>query len=85
MKYDEFKRHVGKAGLTLAGFADLLNMNRASLSNYNKVGKVPDNLAVIAVLLGGMADAGLDFRSSISKVGIERKKERGAGFERADK
>ncbi|WP_210168020.1 hypothetical protein [Chelatococcus sp. CO-6] len=39
MTYDEFQRHVGKAGLTLKDFAKLVRMNRVSISNLAKKGK----------------------------------------------
>ncbi len=81
MNYDEFKRQLGKAGLTLREFAALLNMNSASVSNYSTAVKVPDQLAVIAVLMAEMADVGMDFRPAVAKVGIERKRGRGAGFD----
>jgi len=38
MNYDEFKRHVGKAGLTLTDLAALLNMNKGSITNYGIAG-----------------------------------------------
>lgn len=80
MTYDEFQRQIGKAGLNLRQFADLVKMNRISLSNYGKQGQVPSHLAVIAVLLGEMAERKIDFRSILSNVEIARKKPRGAGI-----
>ncbi len=80
MTYDEFKRQVGRAGLTIKEFASLLNMSRSSVTNYAQVGAVPTHLAVIVVLLGEMTDAGLDFRSAIERLCLERKKGRGASF-----
>lgn len=79
MTYTEFLRHIGKAGLTIRGFADLIKMNRVSLSNCSKKGKVPSHLAIIAVLMGEMADNGLDFRVILGRVDITPKKPRGAG------
>ncbi|KVA13239.1 DNA-binding protein [Burkholderia ubonensis] len=79
MTYIEFQRHVGKAGLTLKSFAELVRMNRISLSNYAKHGEVPSHLAVIAALLGEMADQGIDYRAVLTKIDIAQKKPRGAG------
>lgn len=81
MDYDEFQRHIGKAGLTLQQFANLLQMNHVSLSNYRKKGKVPMHLAVISVLLGEMVDNGIDYRKALAKIAITPKKPRGAGVE----
>lgn len=79
MTYDEFHRHIGKAGLTLKEFAKLNRMNRVSLSNLAKKGEVPSHLAVIAALLGEMKDKGMDFREVLSRIDITPKKARGAG------
>ena len=79
MTYVEFQRHVGKAGLTIKAFAELIRMNRISLSNYAKQGEVPSHLAVIAALLGEMADRGIDYRAVLSRIDIAPKKPRGAG------
>jgi len=79
MTYEEFKRHVGKAGLTIRAFADLLKLNPASISNYAKTGEVPSHLAVIIVLLSELAEHKIDFREVLSKADIAPKKARGAG------
>jgi len=73
MKYDEFLRNVGKAGLTLCEFADLMKMNRISLSNYSKKAEVPSHLAVIATLMGILADNDINFAGSIDKIRITPK------------
>ena len=77
MTYDEFQRQVGKAGLTIREFADLVKMHRNSVTNYAKLGEVPSHLAVIAALLGAMADKKVDFRSILDSIEIEPKKPRG--------
>jgi len=79
MNYDEFHRHVGKAGLTLKEFAALISMNRVSLSNLAKKDEVPTHLGVIAALLGEMKDKGVDFQGVLSRIDIAPKKPRGAG------
>ncbi len=68
MDYNEFQRHIGKAGLKLKEFADLMQMNNTSLSNYRKKGEVPRHLAIIAVLIGDMADCGKDYRALIARI-----------------
>lgn len=55
-------------------------MNRISLSNYGKKGEVPSHLAVIAALLGEMAERKIDYREVISRIDITPKKPRGAGI-----
>ena len=80
MTYEEFQRLLGKAGLNIREFADLVKMNKNSVTNYAKQGVVPSHLAVIAALLGDMAEHHLDFRHTLSQVNIESKKPRGASF-----
>ena len=79
MTYDEFQRHIGKAGLKLNQFADLIKMNRVSLSNLAKKGEVPSHLAVIAALMGEMVDNGLTL-NILNRIDIAPKKPRGAGI-----
>jgi hypothetical protein len=79
MTYDEFKRHVGKAGLTIKEFAELIKLKPASVSNYAKSGEVPSHLSIIAVLLAEFAEHKIDFREILEHVEITGKKPRGAG------
>ena len=79
MTYDEFLRQIGKAGLNLREFAELVKMNRISLSNNKKKGEVPSHLAVISTLLGEMAERQIDFRAVLARIDIAPKKPRGSG------
>lgn len=55
-------------------------MNRASLSNLAKKDEVPAHLAIIATLLGEMAEQRIDFRHALSRIDIKPKKPRGASL-----
>ncbi|MEP7043729.1 MAG: hypothetical protein ABI843_11745 [Dokdonella sp.] len=66
----------------MAAFAKLLNMNRVSLSNYSKHECMPSHLAIIAVLMGEMADHGVDFQSPIQKIDPIAKRPRGSAAHR---
>lgn len=79
MNYEEFRRQLGKAGLTAKDFAELVKLNRNSITNYAKTGEVPSHLAVIAALLGEMAEHKIDFRNVLSRIEITPNKPRGAG------
>lgn len=79
MDYEEFRRQLGKAGLTAKDFAELVKLNRNSITNYAKVGVVPSHLAIIAALLGEMAEHKIDFRIALSRIDITANKPRGAG------
>ena len=77
MTYDEFRSHIGKAGVTTSEFAQLTKMNRNSVTNCSQRGSVPSHLAVIAALLGEMNENKLDFRRILSKIEIKPKQARG--------
>jgi hypothetical protein len=79
MTYGEFQRQLGKAGLNNREFAELIQMNRNSLTNYAQSGEVPAHLAVISTLLGEMAERKIDYVALLSGIEIKRKKPRGAG------
>ena len=79
MTYDEFLAELGKAGLSVRAFADVIGMNPNSVSNYAKAGEVPRHLALIAVLLAEMNVQGVDSQPAIERVSTNRKKPRGRG------
>ena len=79
MSYDEFKRQVGKAGLTIRSFAELMKLNPASVSNYAKHGEVPSHFAIIVVLLSELAERKVDYKGVLAKADIVKKKPRGVG------
>lgn len=78
MDYIEFRRHLGKAGLTTKDFADLVKLNCNSITNYAKDGVVPSHWAIVALLMGEMADNGLDFKEALDGIEIEPNKVRGS-------
>ena len=80
MTYEEFQRQLGKAHLTIREFSELVKMSRISVSNYSKKGRVPSHLAIIACLLGEMAERKIDYRDVLSRIDILPKKARGAGM-----
>lgn len=75
MEYEEFRRHLGKAGLTNIEFAEIVKLNRNTLSNFRRYG-VPKYWAIIAVLMGVMADNAIDFKGPMSRIKIDMKKAR---------
>jgi 23S rRNA maturation-related 3'-5' exoribonuclease YhaM len=83
MSYEEFRRHIGKAGLQMKDFASLINMTPTALSAYSKKGEVPTHLAIIAVLLGELADNQIDYKQALSKVTLSPKKPRGISLKKA--
>lgn len=80
MTYDEFRRQLGKAGLSAKGFAELIKQNPNSITNYAALGEVPPHMAIIAALMADMADHELDFRASLNRIHFEAAKPRGSAI-----
>jgi hypothetical protein len=77
MSYEDFLGELGKAGLSVRGFADLLGMNANSISNNAKRGEVPSHLAIIAALLATLHGHGIAYQPILSRLGPRKKKPRG--------
>lgn len=77
MDYKEFRRQLGKAGLTNKSFAELVKINPNSVTNYKKDGDVPSHWAIVALLMGVLADNKIDFKEALSEIEIEPNKVRG--------
>jgi hypothetical protein len=70
VEYAEFRRHLGKAGLSINEFAALVDVRPSSVSNYSKKPAVPRIYAIAAVLLGDAADRQIPFRDVLMRYGI---------------
>ncbi|MFC6841877.1 hypothetical protein ACFQGW_20945 [Xanthomonas theicola] len=79
MSYSDFLVELQKIGLSVRAFAGLVGMNPNSLSNYARLGELPTHIALIAVLVVGLAERGGDYRQIMSKVAITPKRPRGNG------
>lgn len=78
MTYGDFLAELGKAQLTVKAFADLISMNRNSVSNYAASGEVPKHLALIAALLAEMSIQKLPYSHVVARADIAPKRSRGA-------
>ena len=78
MNYDTFLAELSQAGLTVRAFAELIGMNKNSVSNYASIGRVPSHLAVIVVLLAELKGCGIGFERVLAKINRTPKKPRGA-------
>jgi hypothetical protein len=77
MDYKEFRRQLGKAGLTNKSFAELVKINPNSVTNYKKDGDVPSHWAIVALLMGVLADNKIEFKDALNGIEIEPNKVRG--------
>lgn len=80
MDYEEFRRHLGKAGLTNKAFAELLSINEKSITNMAQKPEIPNHYAVIALLMGELADNGIEFKEKVLNLELKLAKPRGKGF-----
>jgi len=77
LDYDELVRNIGKAGLTIKEFAELIKANPNSITNLsNKEKKVPKNLAIIAMLLGELVDNQIDYKPLFKRLNLKPQKAR---------
>lgn len=77
MKYSDFKKNIGKAGLTIEKFSDLIKSTPNSISNYASKGKVPKHLAIISTLLVEMEYHKIDYAHLFENMELETFKHRG--------
>lgn len=91
MDYTEFKRHLGKGGISLSQFASLIDVCPTAVTNYAGKSAVPRHYAVLAVLIGDATDRGSDFRAALARFGLHIRKSAGSNvshiedFKRATK
>ncbi len=80
MSYDEFIAELGRAGLSVRRFAELIGMRPNSVSNNAKRGEVPTHLAVIAALLSELGVRRIPIDPIFSRLALTNiaKKPRGA-------
>lgn len=78
MNYSEFKRQLGKAGLTIKDFGELTKLHPNSVSNYAQQDSVPTHLALMAVFMAELTERGVDCREIVAGLELAAKKPRGA-------
>lgn len=76
MDYNELKRNIGKAGLSIKEFAHLIKAHPSSITNLSNQENMPKNLTIIAVLLGEMVDQGIEYKRLFDKMDLEPQKAR---------
>ena len=76
MNYSELVRNIGKTGLSIKEFADLIKSNPNSITNLSKKEQIPKQLAIIAVLLGELVDKKIDYKPLFEHMDLEPHKPR---------
>lgn len=67
MRYDEFKKCLKVAGISVKELAEVLDMQPNSITNYRARGSVPRHLGVIASLLAVLATHGIDHSEVLTR------------------
>lgn len=78
MSYSDFLLEIQTVNLGVRAFAELIGMNPNSLSNYARQGELPTHIALIAVLVVGVAQRGGDYRQIMSRIALTPKRPRGS-------
>lgn len=81
MLYTHFLDALGRSGLTVRAFAELIGMNPNSISNYARKGEVPTHLALISTLISELHSLGGDYKTVIQNLKITPKRPRGGARE----
>lgn len=76
MNYKELVRNIGKAGLTIKQFAELIKAKPNSITNLKNKEDIPKNLAIISVLLGELVDKKLPYEHLFEDLDIKNQKRR---------
>lgn len=70
MLYADFLDAIGRSGLSVRAFAELVGMNPNSISNYARTGELPTHLALIAVLVAGVSELGETIAASCRRSSL---------------
>ncbi len=77
MTYEDFKKELERAGLSIKDFAAFMKQTPNSITNHAINGTIPAHLAIIAALLADMKAKGIDYRETFSRIQFEASKPRG--------
>lgn len=83
MIYEDFINRVRKAGLSVKEFAELVGIDRRSISNYSMKGEVPNHLGIIALLLAELAKYDVapdEIGKKLDELGRKPRKHGSGGF-----
>ena len=78
MTFDEFVVELGRAGLSIRGFASLLRMRPNLITDNGKRGEVPSHLAVMAALLSELRLSDVPAAPVFARIDLSKKERRGA-------
>ena len=80
MTFIEFKKLLLDAELTIPKFTALIKVSEKNIQSYKKKEEVPNAIAVIAACFAKMNQEGMDFKTLIDDLDLQKKEKKGAGF-----
>lgn len=80
MTFIEFKKLLLDSELTIPKFTELIKVSEKNIQAYKKKKEVPNAIATIAACFAKMNQEGIDFRTLVNELELERKEKKGAGF-----
>lgn len=80
MTFIEFKKLLLDAELTIPKFTALIKVSEKNIQSYKKKEEVPNAIAAVAACFAKMNQEGMDFRTLIDDLELQKKEKKGAGF-----
>ncbi len=80
MTFIEFKKLLLDAELTIPKFTALIKVSEKNIQSYKKKEEVPNAIAAVAACFAKMNQEGMDYRTLIEDLNLQKKEKKGAGF-----
>lgn len=80
MTFIDFKKLLLDAELTIPKFTALIKVSEKNIQSYKKKEEVPNAIASIAACFAKMNQEGIDYRTLINDLDLQKKEKKGAGF-----
>ena len=80
MTFIEFKKLLLDAELTIPKFTALIKVSEKNIQSYKKKEEVPNAIAAIAACFAKMNQQGMDYRTLMNDLDLQKKEKKGAGF-----
>ena len=80
MTFIDFKKLLLDAELTIPKFTALIKVSEKNIQSYKKKEEVPNAIAAIAACFAKMNQEGMDYRTLMNDLDLQKKEKKGAGF-----
>ncbi len=80
MTFINFKKLLLDAELTIPKFTALIKVSEKNIQSYKKKEEVPNAIAAIAACFAKMNQEGMDYRTLMDDLDLQKKEKKGAGF-----